>query len=289
MANYPTSLDSFTNPSSVDSLSAPSHSQQHSDANDAIEALEAKVGIGTSTAGSATAGHVLVASAGGTTSWTTVGASAINTTGGTAGQYLSAGTAGVASWATVTIPEPGLTQIVPTSIVKGASGSASVSTGGAVTFTGTESISLNGCFSSTYQNYRVIVNLSAVSNLGTNIFFRFRASGTDNTSNYAWGELFARDNGTSFATGNTNTGVSSAWQIIYSYGVETATSIDFYSPQEARKTLGSFIGWGGDSSTWYSIMGGGVHNTTNQFDGLTIYPSSGTIGGSIRVYGYKNG
>jgi hypothetical protein len=49
MANYPTSLDNFTNPTSGNNLNSPSHSQQHSDANDAIEALEAKVGIGAST------------------------------------------------------------------------------------------------------------------------------------------------------------------------------------------------------------------------------------------------
>ena len=43
--NYPNSLDTLTNPSGTDSLSSPSHSQQHSNANDAIEALEAKVGV----------------------------------------------------------------------------------------------------------------------------------------------------------------------------------------------------------------------------------------------------
>ena len=43
--NFPASLDNFTNPSSNSSVANPSHSQQHADANDAIEALEAKVGI----------------------------------------------------------------------------------------------------------------------------------------------------------------------------------------------------------------------------------------------------
>jgi len=43
--NFPSSLDSLSNPSSGDSLSSPSHSGQHADANDAIEALEAKVGV----------------------------------------------------------------------------------------------------------------------------------------------------------------------------------------------------------------------------------------------------
>jgi hypothetical protein len=42
-------LDTITNPSGTDSLSSPSHSQQHANANDAIEALEAKVGVNNST------------------------------------------------------------------------------------------------------------------------------------------------------------------------------------------------------------------------------------------------
>ena len=43
--NFPNSLDNLTNPASTDPTDAPSHSQQHTNANDAIEALEAKVGI----------------------------------------------------------------------------------------------------------------------------------------------------------------------------------------------------------------------------------------------------
>lgn len=43
--NFPTSLDSLTNPTSGDSLNSPSHSGQHANANDAIEALQAKVGV----------------------------------------------------------------------------------------------------------------------------------------------------------------------------------------------------------------------------------------------------
>ena len=42
--NFPTSLDSLTNPAGTDSMSSPSHAGQHADANDAIEALQAKVG-----------------------------------------------------------------------------------------------------------------------------------------------------------------------------------------------------------------------------------------------------
>ena len=47
--NFPTSLDSLTNPLGTDSVQAVSHAAQHADANDAIEALEAKVGADNST------------------------------------------------------------------------------------------------------------------------------------------------------------------------------------------------------------------------------------------------
>lgn len=43
--NFPTSLDSLTNPTGTDDVSVVLHSSQHINANDAIEALEAKVGI----------------------------------------------------------------------------------------------------------------------------------------------------------------------------------------------------------------------------------------------------
>jgi len=43
--NFPVGLDSLTNPSAGDPMTNPSHSSQHANANDAIEALEAKVGI----------------------------------------------------------------------------------------------------------------------------------------------------------------------------------------------------------------------------------------------------
>ena len=43
--NFPTSLDVLQNPTATDYLNSPSHSAQHANANDILEALEAKVGI----------------------------------------------------------------------------------------------------------------------------------------------------------------------------------------------------------------------------------------------------
>lgn len=43
--NFPTSLDALTNPTGSSSLTSPDHASQHADVNDAVEALQAKVGV----------------------------------------------------------------------------------------------------------------------------------------------------------------------------------------------------------------------------------------------------
>ena len=53
--NYPTSLDSFTNPTATDLLTSPSHAQQHADINDAMEAVQTKLAIGNTVIGTYTA------------------------------------------------------------------------------------------------------------------------------------------------------------------------------------------------------------------------------------------
>lgn len=66
MSNFPTSLDSFVNPTTNDFLNSPNHVSQHSDINDAVEALEAKLGI---TASTPTSGKLLRGTGAGTSEW----------------------------------------------------------------------------------------------------------------------------------------------------------------------------------------------------------------------------
>jgi hypothetical protein len=49
--NFPGSLDSFTNPSSSSTLDSPSHAAQHANINDAMEAVQSKLGTGAGTIG----------------------------------------------------------------------------------------------------------------------------------------------------------------------------------------------------------------------------------------------
>lgn len=56
--SYPSGLDSFSNPVSTDLLTNPSHADQHTNANDAIEAIEAELGINPSASDSTVAARL---------------------------------------------------------------------------------------------------------------------------------------------------------------------------------------------------------------------------------------
>ena len=72
-STYPTSIDNFTNPLTSDTLDNPSHAQQHSDANDAVEALEVKLGPGAASASTASQNQVMmVVGTAGNTGWATI-------------------------------------------------------------------------------------------------------------------------------------------------------------------------------------------------------------------------
>lgn len=105
--NFPTSLDTLTNPSATDSVATVSHSGQHTNANDAIEAIQAKLGTGASTA----VANTLFAGNGAGTSLFTTHATATNltlsglidVTGlGTFGSLSSLGNATISGGLTVT-------------------------------------------------------------------------------------------------------------------------------------------------------------------------------------------
>lgn len=67
--SYPGSIDALVNPSGTSTLSSPSHADQHGNANDAVEALETKLGTGASTP--TTVGHVLTVTGVGATAYST--------------------------------------------------------------------------------------------------------------------------------------------------------------------------------------------------------------------------
>lgn len=184
------------------------------------------------------------------------------------------------------LPLAGLVPISPSSVVI-ATGSGSANAKGQVSFTGATAVSLNGVFTSAYKNYRVVVNTS-VSSAALTITMRLRAAGTD----YTAGE-YHRMMTTTNSAGATASAASSAASSLIIGSVSNATNagagaFDITDPQTTvRKTVNSiFSGYSGSNPA--AFYGGGYINSTSSYDGLTYAPATGTISGTIQVFGYND-
>ena len=280
--NFPTSLDTFTNPNSGNTLDSPSHSVQHSDINDAVEAIEAKIGVGSSTAGSATAGYALVNTSGGTTAYSLLGVTGLSSGTAVANTVLTANGSGAATFAPIA---QGLTLLIPSSVAVG-SGTGTVSATGTVTFSGASSVSVNDVFSATYNNYRIVCHINNTST-ADGLLMRLRVSGADNTTanyNYARTESNSSATANRYGAGQTSFDVNSTDD----GGLAVGFVLDLEAPFAANHTVGQINVMGQNSSGAYSSrVGGYVFSATTSFTGYTVYPGSGTITGSISTYAYN--
>jgi hypothetical protein len=176
---------------------------------------------------------------------------------------------------------PGLTMVTPTSIAN--SGGSSALSGNSVTFTAVNSISLNGIFNSTYANYRIMINLTDKS-ASAGLTMRLRAAGTDTTSaTYQWAN--ARLSGT--LSGGTD---DAATSIFIPYGQLNKKFVYIFDIVNAAISAGSNFTsscYHFDSQSYISVGSGGS-TAAVAHDGFTFISTTGTITGTIRVYGYQS-
>lgn len=155
-------------------------------------------------------------------------------------------------------------------------------------FSAVSSVSVNNCFSATYDNYRIVMRTVLASSAGT-LNARLRSSGTDNTnSSYQTITFYAAANNT---YGNQNADYNiNTW---YAGNVDTFMSqyvYDITSPQKSEITMMTSHAAGSRSGASGLAMYSGAFrfDATTSFDGITFYPATSTMTGSIRVYGYRN-
>jgi hypothetical protein len=184
-----------------------------------------------------------------------------------------------ATGATGSDASSGLTQIVPSSVSVG-SGSGSVGTSGTVTFSGASSISLNGCFNSTYDYYKVLFNF--LPSASTDHYILFRASGTNATTNYTY--TGSRTNGSTTTVFTAGPGS----EIYFTSGagaVNKSYSVEIFDVAKAASTR--LISAGVHEQSLVVNLTG-YHTTATAYDGFTFVTATGTMTGTIAVYGYKN-
>lgn len=148
------------------------------------------------------------------------------------------------------------------------------------TFSAASAVNVNNCFSSTYTNYMILIDLTTSASAGT-ISLRLRASGTDAATNYNY---FGPYGGSS--SGNINNSAQTEWFVAGSYNSATVCAIcDVFQPNVAAQTRAGISMF--DSRNIVGLYGG-IHTTSSAYDGFSLIIGSGTITGTLRVYGYRN-
>jgi hypothetical protein len=151
------------------------------------------------------------------------------------------------------------------------------------TFTGSSAVNIDNCFSSTYDFY--VIQAQITGSAGNYLYNRMRSSGTNNTaSSYSTINTYVKYS-------DSTSGYDPASSV--SYGVcgyirttdQQAMDIRIMNPFVAQYTA-----WTNQMpDPVYKNDFGGLHAVKTSYDGISIYPSGGTITGEINVYGYKKG
>lgn len=154
------------------------------------------------------------------------------------------------------------------------------------TFSGVSSFSLAAdTFTSTYDNYKIVVNLDTFTNQHT-ITGRMRLAGTDNsTSNYRFG-LQIRDFSGNEDWTNSNGGTLWTFSRFLTTYTHYGFSVDVFNPKRAVPTTYTTQGFAYVTVDG-SISGSGHLNLSTAFDSMSFIATAGTITGSYSVYGYN--
>jgi hypothetical protein len=158
------------------------------------------------------------------------------------------------------------------------------------TFSAVTSFSLpNDTFTSTYRNYKVIIQLTAVTS-DADFTMRLRASGSDNTN-------ASYDTALNVATNaGATSGIGAASQTSWNFGESDSGSVwydatfDLIAPQIATQTFANGFYTFVDKAVtgWISRTGSFLFRSATQFDSLSFISSvASSITGVYRVYGYS--
>jgi hypothetical protein len=148
--------------------------------------------------------------------------------------------------------------------------------------------SLDNVFTSTYKNYRILVNIDSLSGSNAQLTMRLRASGTDVSTNYRSSRIFlsaaSTVSGGQDPLGTDEFVLSGA----NTTGNGTITSaIDLFYPQETKVTGYQNMSQNYNVTFSQLQINMGQLNNSLSYDGFTLRIDSGNITGSVYVFGYR--
>ena len=178
----------------------------------------------------------------------------------------------------------GLVLIKPSTVVNGTDNGK-----GTVSFSAVGSVSLNNVFSSTYDNYRIMVTISTSSNNDGNQFIRMRNGGSDKSTNtYVYSSWVKAAAGSDLSyTSGTDSLVKLGAQDNVEKGGQSYC-IDIVSPFLAQFTrMNCNVTMQNDGGAWGGGIVSGLQFENTSFDGFTLHTQNGTFTGTVSVYGYN--
>jgi hypothetical protein len=148
-------------------------------------------------------------------------------------------------------------------------------------FSGVSSTSFSNLLSSTYEYYRLVINVVSSAS-AANMNLRFRENTTDKAASYYGGGYSVQFNGTLSAFNLQNN--SAQLQLSLINASANGITLDIFRPDA---TQGQIFGnaYGRNQDAWIAF--GGQNASMSNFTGLTLLPSTGTITGNATLYGYN--
>lgn len=151
-------------------------------------------------------------------------------------------------------------------------------------FTSNATPYIDNCFTSDFEQYKVVVSVTSSAN--SQALFYFRTSGSDVTTNaYYWGGYYINMlGGAALTAENSGASVTQGRFGAFSTGGNNFAEINVSRPKNSSQvTVWTSIH---QSAEPYSRQITGYFNGTNSFDGIKIF--GGTLTGNITVYGLRN-
>lgn len=160
----------------------------------------------------------------------------------------------------------------------------------ATSFSGVANHAVDNCFTSTYKNYKIFINVDSFTGTNPNFGLQMRASSSNTTSNYQTLRVYYFTNASGPAGDTNYAGTSQMGISLGNTGNDDRVNVDLtmYKPQEAKPTVASVRATGFNGSNFIDLSISALQTDSTAFDGLNLLASTGNMTGTIKIYGLSN-
>jgi hypothetical protein len=155
------------------------------------------------------------------------------------------------------------------------------------TFTASTSVVFTNVFTTAYDNYRVEITYTASATNELRLQMANGGTGDSAATGYSYGLNYISGTATAFDRGSNGTSsavIAFANTVGGTYGI----SMDVYSPKLTAQTVANLTGTQYNNVSHVTTFGGFTRSATTAYDGMVLFPASGNITGTVRIYGYRN-